>query len=675
MPVTSPVLDDRRFQDIVDEAKRLIPHYCPEWTDHNVSDPGVALLELMAWMTEMLLYRVNQVPEKNYLKFLEMIGIKLQPPAAARTAVTFYLSAPQPTEITIPRETETATIRTETSPAVIFTTEADLSIRPPAILGCYTHAAAAGKDDWASHDLHRLATSEDGITIFPNPPRPDDAFYLALRDDHSHHVLALEVGCKRAGGAGVDPKKPPLQWQVWQGGVTRWAPCAVERDSTRGFNADGEILLHLPKMAAAEFAGRHAYWLRCQLTETQAEIPYYETPPVVQRYLRLESRGGTVEARHAITIREEVLGASDGRPGQTFQLLHSPVLARDPGTDHLVVESANGHSEAWEEVPDFGESTERDHHYTLDDLTGAITLGPALLQPDGRVYRFGAIPPRGSTLRFTRYQSGGGVQGNVPTGAIGALKSSIPYVARVTNRERCIGGRDAQSVEDAKLRAALHLRSRTRAVTAEDFEFHACQVPGIARAECLAPGPQPGEASAIQPGQVFVIVLPEVDAKERPSPDDLTLSTSLRESALKYLINRSVLGAAVEVRMAEICWVSVHAALRFADSIERAAVEEAISRAEKDLYRYLNPYVGGPQGKGWPFGRSLHLSEIYGLLQKISNVEFVENVNVYVSRSGSAPPSEPAPPRLLIPKHAVICSGTHRIDHPRREEFRSARAD
>ena len=59
-------LDDRRFQDIVDQAKRLIPQYCPEWTDHNVSDPGVALIELFAWMTDLLLYRVNQVPDKMY---------------------------------------------------------------------------------------------------------------------------------------------------------------------------------------------------------------------------------------------------------------------------------------------------------------------------------------------------------------------------------------------------------------------------------------------------------------------------------------------------------------------------------------------------------------------------------------------------------------------------------
>ena len=79
MPLPTPNLDDRRFQDILDEARRLIPRYCPTWTDHNLSDPGITLLELFAWMTDLLLYRLNRVPEKNYIKFLELIGVQLEP--------------------------------------------------------------------------------------------------------------------------------------------------------------------------------------------------------------------------------------------------------------------------------------------------------------------------------------------------------------------------------------------------------------------------------------------------------------------------------------------------------------------------------------------------------------------------------------------------------------------
>src|SRR4026208_1909405 len=82
--IPAPRLDDRAFEDIVSEAIRLIPRYAPEWTNHNPSDPGITLIELAAWMTDLILYRLNRVPEKNYVAFLNLLGIKLQAPRAAR---------------------------------------------------------------------------------------------------------------------------------------------------------------------------------------------------------------------------------------------------------------------------------------------------------------------------------------------------------------------------------------------------------------------------------------------------------------------------------------------------------------------------------------------------------------------------------------------------------------
>src|SRR5579863_656907 len=92
MSLPSPNLDDRTFQDIVDDVKRQIGRRCPEWTDHNVSDPGVTLIELFAYMTEMTLYRLNRVPEKNYIKFLEMIGVNLESARPSQTDIWFLLS-------------------------------------------------------------------------------------------------------------------------------------------------------------------------------------------------------------------------------------------------------------------------------------------------------------------------------------------------------------------------------------------------------------------------------------------------------------------------------------------------------------------------------------------------------------------------------------------------------
>src|SRR5947207_7886583 len=98
----APNLDDRRFQDLVDDAKRLVQQRCPEWTDHNVSDPGVTLIETFAYMVDQLLYRLNRVPDRNYVAFLDLIGVRLHPPTTARALETFWLSAPQEPAVRLP---------------------------------------------------------------------------------------------------------------------------------------------------------------------------------------------------------------------------------------------------------------------------------------------------------------------------------------------------------------------------------------------------------------------------------------------------------------------------------------------------------------------------------------------------------------------------------------------
>src|SRR5213080_3406546 len=130
MALPVPNLDDRRFQDLVDDAKRMVQQRCPEWTDHNVSDPGVTLIETFAFMVDQLLYRLNRVPDRHYVKFLELIGLRLHPPTAARCPVTFWLSAPQQNPVPVARGTEVATLRTPTREAIPFTTVEDLSIIP-----------------------------------------------------------------------------------------------------------------------------------------------------------------------------------------------------------------------------------------------------------------------------------------------------------------------------------------------------------------------------------------------------------------------------------------------------------------------------------------------------------------------------------------------------------------
>ena len=89
MPLQIPSIDDRRYQDLLNEALARIPVHNPEWTNFNKSDPGVTILELFAFLTENLLYRANQIPERNRRKFLQLLGVPLQPASSAQGLVSF----------------------------------------------------------------------------------------------------------------------------------------------------------------------------------------------------------------------------------------------------------------------------------------------------------------------------------------------------------------------------------------------------------------------------------------------------------------------------------------------------------------------------------------------------------------------------------------------------------
>jgi len=93
MPLEMPNLDDRTAEQIYLAARERIPLYVPEWTDYNESDPGIALLQLFAWLTESMLYQMNRVPERMYLKFLHLLNMELRPAEPATVHLTMTPAA------------------------------------------------------------------------------------------------------------------------------------------------------------------------------------------------------------------------------------------------------------------------------------------------------------------------------------------------------------------------------------------------------------------------------------------------------------------------------------------------------------------------------------------------------------------------------------------------------
>src|SRR3954469_4691587 len=130
MRIPTPNLDDRTFQQLVDEAKRHVQRRCPTWTNHNVSDPGVTLIEAFAWMTDVVLYRLNRVPDRHYVKFLELLDVQLFPPAAAHAEISFRLSSHQNAAVPIAAGTVVSTRRTAGKQAVPFATTEEFLVVP-----------------------------------------------------------------------------------------------------------------------------------------------------------------------------------------------------------------------------------------------------------------------------------------------------------------------------------------------------------------------------------------------------------------------------------------------------------------------------------------------------------------------------------------------------------------
>ncbi|MBK8558464.1 MAG: putative baseplate assembly protein [Dehalococcoidia bacterium] len=215
-------------------------------------------------------------------------------------------------------------------------------------------------------------------------------------------------------------------------------------------------------------------------------------------------------ARNALQPRHQRVARPDLRgPRESIAFINAPLLARDDD-EYLEVFEPDGAWERWQEVPDFRDSREDDEHYVIDGVSGHLTFGPAVREPDGLEHVYGRTPVRGSALRFVRYRFGGGVIGNVGANTLTVLKSSIPYVATVTNRRPAAGGLNPETLDAARLRAPMMIKTRDRAITAADFEFLAKEASRrVARARCIQVRAD-GAGSSVPPGTIELLIVPLV---------------------------------------------------------------------------------------------------------------------------------------------------------------------
>ncbi len=675
MTLPARLLDDATFDTLQQQLRQRIPVLTPEWTDWNASDPGIALLDLVAFAAEGLLWRFNQLPEATQLAFLRLLGLPLRPATAARAllafgskrkdgavqtlaqdlpvragAVAFALAAETPVW---PGEVLALTRRRTDAPGP---GEGELaqSLRP-ALAALSLRAGSSGGTP-AFYDLAFIdgtqaqdpALSVDG-SVWVAWLAPEDAATLpaawqrgsrirlgwwpaadASAADDGGDALTRAQACP---GLGTARAVRTLEWRVLahelSGGRADWRPVAVRADDTDGGTRAGVIELELPAdpddlrppLVPEGLDGTEdfppplppAQAARVRLWLRCFATPTSGTPRQLPAVQRVAANAAW--ALQALPQGAEYLGRGDGQPQQRFRLGAQPVLADAVAHPVTVEVEEAGAWKAWQQVDTLDLSGADDRHFRVDGASGELQFG-----------RRG--PQLGERVRILGYRIGGGAAGNV---GAGSLTRCDDGQVTVTNPAPARGGRDVEPLDDALARIPAEITRRDRAVTADDFRALAEATPGaeIARAEVL-PLFDPRTRAFDRAGTVSVIVWPQADAElsRAPLPD-----ATQRAAVCAYLDARRLVGTELFVlapsyrRIAVSCSVAVEPGF---------GPEAARSLAAQILQRYLSPLPPyGPLGRGWPLGRAVRDRELIAAVLQIDGIEYVQRLRLAEQRDGS----------------------------------------
>jgi predicted phage baseplate assembly protein len=680
MTLPLPILDVRTFTEMVEEGRSMIPGTAPVWTDFNYHDPGITLVDLLAWLTEQDIYRLDRVTDAGYRSFLRLAGVQPRPPLVADSILAFSISNqahPQPFPAGVQVESSDGT--------VIFQTVDDLWASPSTLTSLFAGPEAALVDctkQNQSSSGHFLPFGSnpvvgDSLYLGFNQPPADQAVKLSLYvwvgnpeadkatrarliSEWKSATETAEVYC-RAEDCPDDSKAPmPVPsdsslpeiadirgwWQhysartVWEFYATPgvWTPLTQVTDETRALTLSGPVSFLAPAGSSQLQGGLPGgqapklYFIRCRLANGG-----FECPPDIRRIAF-----NAVRAHHAADIAQpEHLGISTGRAQQDFSFRHKPVVAH---SSKLTVRAAGSLAQVpWTEEPSWDSVGPHANSYVLAPETGQITFG------DGRI---GRVPQAGADIEV-QYQVGGGAAGNVPACT---LKVPAPWSAwpipvadiAISMPVAATGGTDAELLSAALVRAYVELTEVSRAVTLSDFQTLARAVPGVpvARAFALA-NYDPDFPCFSAAGCVTVVVLPPCpDTQPQPTPGFL-------EAVARYLERRRPVTTEVRVVGPSYTIVSVSARLNAVSGVDAQMLAQ---QAQAALAAFLNPLLGGPQQNGWPVGRGVYSAEILTLLNALPGVVYVDALTLQADqgpRMGCA--------NLTICPHGLVASGQHQI--------------
>lgn len=670
MSLPVPNLDDRRFDDLVKEARERLGAHLPELTQVSPGDPVHTITDLFAWFTETILYRANLIPERQRRAFLNLLQI---PVRTARAASGIVCIDGEPGSVRLPAlvrdgaqlrggkhfltakgELQPTNLSSRVLIKEVIGPEAlrELGLTPRDLKEQFGLADGQEPTPFRPHqfsvgrEVLALAKSLDqALYVACVAPKPLAGQLSQLRDNLAG--IILNVGIAPADDQPdehVDSIAPrALVWELVNqsaDGVTRFLPLEVIADSSGGGRQAGVARLRIPRnpqllqsftdadpmfsglqdlppaLEDPEEAARTAFWLRLRCPDE---------PELALGYLDLN--GIDVVAQGLRT--NQIVGMGTGMPEQVIALPDGQI---DAGSIQLQVEE-NGHWRTWAQQDFLAGQPPEARVFRLNPQSGYVYFGDGVSA--------GRRVPAGVRIRALEYLYGGGAETNLPPGGIKEIVGSSSL--RIRHLWPLNGGQDAETVEQAEKRIPKFLTHRNRAVTTTDFKVitEGNPVNPVARAEVISgflPGSSIHAVRRHVPGAVSVFVLPPVAPALGSAPRP---TRGLLKDVFGYLLQRITIGTELNVLSPEFISVAVSVRVEVRDP---QTEQQTLQNIREALIQYLWPLApGGADGEGWPMGRAVSANELATQVARVNGVQSWHGLALY-SR-----PDEKAPWQQLEP--------------------------
>jgi predicted phage baseplate assembly protein len=624
--IQSPDLDDKSYEELLEEARQRLPAFDDGWTNYNPSDPGIAILELLAYLSDTYTYQLDTITDDHRKKYLQLLGKRRQPPEAATVQLT--MTPPEGSDQPrIPAGTK-LTVVDNTDTDRIFETNDEVVLLDTSLERVVTEHGDGRTD-------HTQANGKEGMFFKAFGPQAErsNALYLGFDSDPFDGVESLPITIDfhddelpdPATHGTETPKFYPsvnVQWEYCTDYETAdrrdaWEPLSVTRDGTYAFYRGGRVRLQRPAEWSPDEWGVDDHgvvetepglvWLRCRILEGG-----YEIPP------QLDSvRLNVVEATHRSTVEQEELSkvhatdTPEKLTEQRYAFEHRPVLEATITVD----------GQRWSEVPDFDSSGPTDRHYVLDSKNGEILFGDGIA---------GEMPRPDATVVAEEYAFGGTTTGNVPRSTNWQFQHRDTQLEEglrlgaieVTGVNAGTGGTDAETLEEAFRRTKRDLETTYRAVTADDYEYVATHTPGLRFGRAtVSVSDQAAPDRENELTAVNLVVVPYAPPDQpRPSP-----SEGFLDAVERHLDKYRLLTDRVNVESPEYVGLTLDIEIQTSTWLPESRINRTI---ESKIAEYLHP-IHGYEGEGWPFGRPLYNEDLVTLLEEIPFVDHVREMSTH----------------------------------------------